>query len=135
AGGRAWMEADEVWAVLGAYGIHGVEQRVCRTAEEVDAAARALGGEFALKAGAEGLVHKTEAGAVRLGVGADEAGGAAREMASRLAELGHAPTSFTLQRMAPAGLEMIVGAVHDRQFGPVLACGAGGTMVELLKDV
>jgi acyl-CoA synthetase (NDP forming) len=37
--------------------------------------------------------------------------------------------------MANPGLEMIVGAVHDPQFGPVLACGAGGTLVELLKDV
>ena len=30
---------------------------------------------------------------------------------------------------------MIVGIVHDRQFGPVVACGAGGTLVELLRDV
>ena len=37
--------------------------------------------------------------------------------------------------MAPAGVEMIVGVVHDPQFGPVLACGAGGVLVELLKDV
>jgi acyl-CoA synthetase (NDP forming) len=37
--------------------------------------------------------------------------------------------------MAPEGFEMIVGAVHDPQFGPVLAVGAGGTLVELLKDV
>jgi acyl-CoA synthetase (NDP forming) len=37
--------------------------------------------------------------------------------------------------MARKGVEMIVGVVHDPQFGPVVACGAGGTMVELLKDV
>jgi acyl-CoA synthetase (NDP forming) len=37
--------------------------------------------------------------------------------------------------MAQSGVEMIVGVVHDPQFGPVLACGAGGTLVELLKDV
>jgi acetate---CoA ligase (ADP-forming) len=40
-----------------------------------------------------------------------------------------------VQRMAPAGVEMLVGVVHDQQFGPVIACGAGGVMVELLKDV
>ena len=40
-----------------------------------------------------------------------------------------------LQRMAEAGVEMLVGVVQDRNFGPVLACGAGGTATELLKDV
>jgi acyl-CoA synthetase (NDP forming) len=37
--------------------------------------------------------------------------------------------------MVPAGVEMIVGSVQDPEFGPVLACGAGGRLVELLKDV
>ena len=37
--------------------------------------------------------------------------------------------------MMPAGVEMIVGLVHDPQCGPLLACGAGGTLVELLQDV
>jgi acyl-CoA synthetase (NDP forming) len=37
--------------------------------------------------------------------------------------------------MAPKGAEMIVGVVHDPEFGPVVACGAGGVVVELLKDV
>jgi len=37
--------------------------------------------------------------------------------------------------MAPEGVEMIVGAVQHKQFGPLIACGAGGVVVELLKDV
>ena len=37
--------------------------------------------------------------------------------------------------MAQRGVEMLVGVVHDPQFGPVVACGAGGVQVELLKDV
>ena len=40
-----------------------------------------------------------------------------------------------MQRMSEPGVEMIVGVVHDPQFGPVVACGAGGVLVELLKDV
>jgi len=37
--------------------------------------------------------------------------------------------------MTPAGVEMIVGVVHDESFGPVLACGAGGTNAGLIQDV
>ncbi len=48
---------------------------------------------------------------------------------------GQQPTGFLVQRMAPAGVEMLVGVVHDPLFGPTVACGAGGTLVELLKDV
>jgi acyl-CoA synthetase (NDP forming) len=44
-------------------------------------------------------------------------------------------TAFLVQRMVAAGVEMLVGVVHDPLFGPVVACGAGGTAVELLKDV
>jgi acyl-CoA synthetase (NDP forming) len=56
-------------------------------------------------------------------------------MAAKLAAAGHAPTGFLVQPMVAAGVEMLVGIVHDPQFGPVVACGAGGVLVELLKDV
>jgi acyl-CoA synthetase (NDP forming) len=74
-------------------------------------------------------------GAVRLALTSEQALPAAKEMRARLLEAGAGIAGFTLQRMAPPGLEMIVGAVEDPQFGAVLACGAGGTLVELLKDV
>src|SRR5439155_23649198 len=80
--------------------------------------------------------HKTDAGAVRLHLaGADVVSATAREMAAVLTAAGHAPTGFLVQQMVPSGVEMIAGLVHDPQFGPLLACGAGGTLVELLKDV
>jgi acyl-CoA synthetase (NDP forming) len=77
-----------------------------------------------------GLVHKTEAGAVKLNLTADAVHEAAVVMRERLPVSG-----FLVQRMAPGGVEMLAGVVHDPQFGPVLACGAGGVEVELLKDV
>jgi acyl-CoA synthetase (NDP forming) len=82
------------------------------------------------------VVHKTEAGAVRLRLhGGDEVRKAVREMSDKLSSQGHAPSGFVVQKMARPGIEMLVGVVHDPQFGPVVACGAGGVQVELLKDV
>jgi acyl-CoA synthetase (NDP forming) len=99
-------------------------------------AAGALGGQIVLKANAAGVLHKTEAGAIRLGLqGVEAVESAAADMNTRLSASGHPPESFQVQRMAPPGVEMIVGVVHDPHFGPLVACGAGGTMVELLRDV
>jgi acyl-CoA synthetase (NDP forming) len=113
-----------------------IAQRVVSTVEEAADAASELGGEIALKAIASGLVHKTEAGAVRLGLhGVEAVRAAAREMTERLSAVGHSASGFVVQQMAKRGVEMLVGVVHDPQFGPVVACGAGGVQVELLKDV
>jgi acyl-CoA synthetase (NDP forming) len=113
-----------------------IEQRVVASADDAAAAAIEIGGEIALKAVAPGLVHKTEAGAVKLQLrGADEVRAAAREMSERLSAHGQTPSGFVVQQMARRGVEMLVGVVHDPQFGPVVACGAGGVQVELLKDV
>src|SRR5690606_6034774 len=105
------------------------------TPEEAGRAASGLGGRVALKAVAPGLVHKTEVGAVRLDLAPGEVARAAREMKAALQAMGTAPSGFLVQRLAAEGVEMILGVVHDAQFGPVVACGAGGVLVELLKDV
>jgi len=133
--GAGWLDPEEVVALLTCYGIPALEQRVVKTPEDAAAAASALGAPVALKAVAPGVVHKTEAGGVRLRLTAAEVQGAAEEMARAFERTGHPLTGYVVQRMAPAGVEMIVGVVHDPQFGPVLACGAGGVTVELLKDV
>jgi acyl-CoA synthetase (NDP forming) len=93
-------------------------------------------GPVAQKAYGAGLLHKSEAGAVVLDLADPEAvRAAAGAMAERLSAAGAEPEGFLVQRMAGAGVEMIVGLVQDPRFGPVIACGAGGTAVELLKDV
>jgi acyl-CoA synthetase (NDP forming) len=91
--------------------------------------------EVALKVIAPGVIHKTEAGGVRLHLRGREVREAATEMANAVTSNGHSVTGFLLQRMAESGVEMLVGVVHDPQFGPVVACGAGGVQVELLRDV
>ena len=134
--GEGWLTPDEVAGLLSCYGLPLIEQRIVTNAEEAGIAAEQIGGEVALKAIAPDLLHKTEAGAVRLHLtGTDAVRAAAREMNEVLSSRGHAPSGFLVQRMAQRGVEMLVGVVHDPQFGPVVACGAGGVQVELLRDV
>jgi acetate---CoA ligase (ADP-forming) len=134
--GEGWLTPDEVGEIFSCYGLPLIEQRIVSDAEAAGAAAEQMRGLVALKAIAPGVVHKTEAGAVRLHLnGVEAVRTAAREMSNRLSSLGHPPTDFVVQRMAESGVEMLVGVVHDPQFGPVVACGAGGIQVELLRDV
>ena len=56
-------------------------------------------------------------------------------MDTQLEAAGASVEGFHVQRMAPEGTELIVGAVGDPAFGPLVACGAGGVVVELLGDV
>ena len=134
--GEGWLTPDEVAKLCSCYGVPLIEQRIVPNAEEAGEAAELFGGEVALKAVAPDVIHKTEMGAVRLRLhGAAAVREAAREMSEMLSSRGHAPSGFLVQRMAPRGVEMLVGVVHDPQFGPVVACGAGGVQVELLRDV
>jgi acetyl coenzyme A synthetase (ADP forming)-like protein len=135
-GTGGWLQPAAVSELLACYGLPLVEQGSAATPEDAGAIAERLGGKVALKGIAPRVLHKTEAGAIRLGLqGQKEVQSAAEEMRAGLASLGVTSPSFLVQRMAPDGVEMIVGVVQDPQFGPVVACGAGGVMVELLKDV
>jgi acetyl coenzyme A synthetase (ADP forming)-like protein len=134
--GPHWLSPDEVARLLACYGVPVAEWRLTRSPEEAGVAAADLGGPVALKAVAPRLVHKTEAHAVRLGLtGPEQVQTAATEMAEAVAAEGYPVDGFLVQRMVGDGVELLVGVVHDPTFGPVIACGAGGTAVELLKDV
>jgi len=131
-----WLTPAETAELFSCYGLPLVEQNFVTTPEEAAAAARAMNCQTALKVVAPGVIHKTEAGGVRLNLpDADAVLTAANEMRQSLLSQGQEPTGFVVQRMVESGVEMILGVVHDPQFGPVVACGAGGTQVELLRDV
>jgi acetyl coenzyme A synthetase (ADP forming)-like protein len=134
--GEGWMQPRAVGELLGCYRIPLVETRFASSPREAGRQARAIGSAVALKAVAPGVLHKTDAGGVRLGLkGAASVERAAAEMSAAFAKEGHSVEDFQLQPMVTGGVEMIVGVVQDQHFGPVLACGAGGTATELLKDV
>jgi acyl-CoA synthetase (NDP forming) len=136
ADGPRWLTVEEAARLLGCYGLPLAEWRLAHTTEKAGEMAEELGGPVALKATAPGLLHKTEAGAVRLNLkGRQEVTRAAGELAEVLTASGNPPEGFLLQRMATGVAELLVGVVHDPTFGPVVVVGAGGTSAELLGDV
>ena len=131
-----WLAPAEVARLLDAYCIPTIPSTVAGTPDAAGAAADRIDAPVALKALAPGLVHKTEAGGVVLDVkGGQAVRQAAELMAARLRGNGVEPTAFLVQPMASSGTELIVGVAQDPLFGAVVACGAGGTMAEVLKDV
>ncbi|HEU5252052.1 MAG TPA: acetate--CoA ligase family protein, partial [Solirubrobacterales bacterium] len=136
AAGREWLSAPECERLLDCYGIATPEARIVAGPEAAGAAAAELRGPVALKAHGAGILHKSELGAVAVGLaGAEAVEGAAKAMEASLAAQGLRPECFLVQRMVEGGTELLVGVATDPVFGPVVACGAGGTAVELLGDV
>lgn len=131
-----WLTPEEAQIVLTSYGIPLVKTVEVKTPAEAGKVAKELGQKVALKGVAPGLVHKTEAGAVALNLfGEEEVREKAEKMSQHLVAQKYIVTGFLVQPIVPPGIEMIVGVTSDPVFGPVVACGAGGTLVELLKDV
>jgi acetate---CoA ligase (ADP-forming) len=130
--GAGWALPDEALALLQAAGIETAASRVATDVEAAAHAACELGFPVALKALGPALLHKTERRAVCLNL-ADEAGvrAAYADFATRF---GTDMTAVLVQQMVPHGVEMIVGALQDPLFGPVIACGTGGIMVDILAD-
>jgi acetyl coenzyme A synthetase (ADP forming)-like protein len=129
--GEGWLGVEDTADLLRAYGVPLAAASVARSPHAAGRAALGLGGPVALKAIVPGLVHKRDVGAVKLGLtGASAVARAARELRRELGA-----ERFLVQAMAPEGVEMLVGVVGDSRFGPVVACAAGGTAVELLGDV
>jgi len=133
--GARWLTAQESQRLLTCYGIPLAPASFVSTPKEAAAAGRELGGPLVLKAMSPSLLHKSDAGGVRLGLSSEEIEAAATAMVRQIARQGHELSGFLVQAMVTSGVEMLVGVVHDPLFGPVLACGAGGTTAELLKDI
>ncbi len=133
--GDGWMTQEESAELLGAYGIPTLATSFASDPQEAAARAEKLGYPVVLKARGPTILHKTELGAVVLGLrGAQAVVAAADAMALRLKAAGHELEGFAIQHQLDHGVELLVGAVRDQQFGTVVACGAGGTAVELLHD-
>jgi acetyl-CoA synthetase len=113
---------------LHAFGLP-IPDGACVPAHEATNTAQALGYPVVVKAVSDTLAHKTEAGGVKLNL--KNAG----EVQAAVASMAHLADEFLVERMAADVVaEIIVGISRDAQFGLALTVGAGGILVELLKD-
>jgi acyl-CoA synthetase (NDP forming) len=124
--------------VLTAAGINVPDGGLARSADEAVQIARRIGYPVVLKAQAAALAHKTEAGGVLLNIVDDAALKAAwTKLYDNVGR--HSPglklDGALVERMSPKGLELVVGAKRDPQWGPIVLVGLGGILVEALGDV
>jgi acetate---CoA ligase (ADP-forming) len=132
ANGGGWLTPTDAQAVVRAFGVDVADVVPVANEEEALAAAAAIGFPVALKASGPEIVHKSELGAVKIGIGDTSALRARwRELH---AQLGDRMTVGLVQPMIQDGVEMMIGVTQDPTFGHVVVCGTGGTLVELFSD-
>ncbi len=127
-----WLDLASAAALAAAAGVPVVETAIVDDVDAAAAAATRLGFPVALKGVGDSILHKTEAGAVKLGLPDEQAVVAAGSAMRAL--LGAQLEGFAVQTMAPAGIELLAGIATDSAFGPLVIFGAGGTASELLDD-
>jgi len=124
--------------LLANYGIPVTREELATSGKEALAAARRIGYPVALKVQSPDIPHKTEAGAVKLGVASDAELAVTYEEVvanARAYKPGARIDGVLVAEMAGKGIEAILGAVNDPLFGPAVMFGLGGIFAEVLKDV
>lgn len=120
-------DEDQAKQLLSRLGLATPARRACASRAEAHAALVELGGPVAVKILDASVLHKTEIGGVHLGIGT------AAELDTALATIGAG--RFLVERMAPPGVDLVLGARRDPVFGPIVVFGLGGTTAEALADV
>ncbi len=128
----------EARAVFRAYGLPVARMRLAATEDEAVAAAAELGGPVVLKIISPDILHKSDAGGVRVNIQGEAAVRANfREIIANAKA--YRPDAdirgVAVQDLAPKGTEVILGSVNDATFGPMVMFGLGGIFVEILKDI
>jgi succinyl-CoA synthetase beta subunit len=127
----ARLDEHEALALMRELGLPANPSRIVGSAAEARGAARELGLPVVLKTAERGIEHKTERGGVRLSLGDEPAVASAwQDLASRIG-----PRVLVAPMVTRPGIEMLLGAFRDEQFGPVVVLGFGGVHVEALADV
>jgi len=136
--GRVVLTEVESKEVLKQAGVSIIETKLATSKEEAIAISQQLGFPIVLKVASPDIVHKSDAGGVKLGLRTAKQVGKAYEDILAAVRQKHPRARIhgvSVQKMARPGVEVIIGMSKDAQFGPVLMFGLGGILVEVLKDV
>ena len=136
--GRLVLTEIESKEILGNAGIDVIETRLAATEQEAITFSKKIGFPVVLKICSPDIIHKSDSGGVRVGL--KDENGVERAYKEIIASAGEKYSEakiegVSVQRMAGPGIEVIIGAYRDSQFGPILMFGLGGILVEALKDV
>ncbi|HWQ62238.1 MAG TPA: acetate--CoA ligase family protein [Negativicutes bacterium] len=132
------MPEPEAIKLLASYGIGYPAHGVAHTVEEAVRIAEQIGYPVVMKVISPQIVHKSDAGGVRVNLdGAEAVSHAFHKISQAVAECdaGAEICGMLVCRQEKSGLELVVGKTEDEVFGPVLMFGLGGVFVEVLKDV
>jgi acyl-CoA synthetase (NDP forming)/GNAT superfamily N-acetyltransferase len=132
AAGAGWQPYQRIARILSAYRIPLLASRTAQDAATAVAAAGELGYPVVVKAADPDLVHKTDAGAVRLGLA--DAGAVEAAYQAIAGALGQPAPAVLVQPMATGAVELVAGIVHDPRFGSLVMAGLGGIHTDLLGD-
>lgn len=136
--GRKSLLETEAKIVCMEYGIPVTKFELAKTEDEALSFAEKIGFPTVLKIVSQDIIHKSDMGGVMVGLNnKNDIQRAYKQILQNVMK--HDPKAkiagILVQEMAPASTEVIVGAIKDPQFGPVLMFGLGGVFVEILKDV
>jgi acetyl coenzyme A synthetase (ADP forming)-like protein len=136
--GRTSLSPPEAKRVCEAYGIEVPREGFATSPDEAAAIAEDIGFPVVLKIVSPDILHKTEAGGVLVGLATADDVSAGYETIvenARAYDAGADITGVQVQQMLSEGTEVLVGAVSDPTFGPVVTFGIGGVLVEVMRDV
>ena len=136
--GRKYLNEIESKQLLKEAGVSTSDTRLATSRAEAIALALDIGFPVVLKIVSQDIVHKSDIGGVKLGLGNAAAVGKAYDEIMGVTKAKQPSSKIdgaSVQNMAKPGVEVIIGMSKDPQFGPVLMFGIGGILVELLKDV
>jgi len=136
--GRTVLTEIESEEFLGQAGIDIIDTKLATSKEEAISVSQKLGFPVVLKIASPDIVHKSDAGGVKLGLKTAKQVGKAYDDILKAVRQKYPEAKIhgvAVQKMARPGVEVIIGMSKDAQFGPVLMFGLGGILVEVLKDV